>query len=277
MDLDGLINRNMNPLPWVEGEKIPWNEPGFSRRMLKEHLSQQHDAASRRTSKIKKHIEWIEKVALPRKSARVLDLGCGPGLYATRLAARSHRIVGIDFSPASIDHAIKHSPESCEYILGDIRTTYFGENYDLVMFIFGEFNVFKKTDAAKILRKACTALKPKGKLLLEVSTFDSIYDTGNQPSMWYSAKRGLFSDKSHLCLMESFWDEEKSAATERYFSVDAATGRVSHFASSSQAYTDGQYIQLLKRAGFRDLAFHPALTGKEDEVQEGMQVIVAQK
>ena len=34
--------------PWSGVHKIPWDEPEFSARMLREHLSQEHDAASRR-------------------------------------------------------------------------------------------------------------------------------------------------------------------------------------------------------------------------------------
>jgi hypothetical protein len=34
------------PEPWADAEKIPWNEPGLSVRMLREHLSQDHDAAA---------------------------------------------------------------------------------------------------------------------------------------------------------------------------------------------------------------------------------------
>lgn len=49
-----MINRTKIPEPWSEGEKIPWNEPAFSERMLKEHLSQNHDAASHSFSTVKK-------------------------------------------------------------------------------------------------------------------------------------------------------------------------------------------------------------------------------
>jgi hypothetical protein len=55
MNLLDLIRRTGIPEPWSEGEKIPWDEPGFSERMLKEHLSQEHDAASRRSEKIGFH------------------------------------------------------------------------------------------------------------------------------------------------------------------------------------------------------------------------------
>ena len=48
MNLKDIVHRNQNPDPWAEGDNIPWNDPGFSARMLAEHLSQAHDAASRR-------------------------------------------------------------------------------------------------------------------------------------------------------------------------------------------------------------------------------------
>ena len=38
MKLLDIIQRDMAPQPWAEGEKIPWNELGFSERMLKETL-----------------------------------------------------------------------------------------------------------------------------------------------------------------------------------------------------------------------------------------------
>ena len=59
-----VIRREAAPEPWSEGEKIPWDEPGFSRRMLQEHLSQEHDAASRRIQRIASHVEWIHREVL---------------------------------------------------------------------------------------------------------------------------------------------------------------------------------------------------------------------
>ena len=40
---------------------------------------------------------------------RVLDVGCGPGLYTTRLAASGARVTGIDFSERSIACAREQS------------------------------------------------------------------------------------------------------------------------------------------------------------------------
>ena len=276
-NLSDLIGRNMDPQPWAEGEKIPWNDPDFSRRMLKEHLSQKHDAASRRTLVIKKHVDWIHTFVLDRKPSRILDLGCGPGLYAARLSKLGHLCRGIDFGPASINYAVKHAPENCSFTLGDVRATDFCSGYDLVMFIFGEFNVFKPEDARLILRKAYAALEPGGKILLEPHTFDAVYELGNQPATWYSAENELFAEKPHLCLMESFWNEDLSVAVERYIIVDAASGEVTRYSSSTQAYENDELVEMLTQAGFQNPEFYPSLTGKLDEKMTQLQVLVAKK
>ena len=276
MKISDLIGRNLHPRPWVEGEKIPWNDPDFSQRMLKEHLSQRHDAASRRTSVIKKQVQWIHTHILNESNSRILDLGCGPGLYSARLSKLGHTIHGIDYGPASIEYAKKHAPENCTFTLGDLRTTAFSSGYDLVMFIFGEFNVFKPEDARMILKKAYKALNSGGKILLEPQTFDAVYSTGNQPGTWYSAENELFADVPHLCLMESFWDEELSVATEHYFILDAITNEVTRYASSTQAYEDEELVQMLMETGFQSPVFYPSLTGVEDD-QSGLQALVAVK
>lgn len=64
MKLTDIPARKSPPEPWSEGDNIPWNEPGFSRRMLREHLSQSHDLASRRSDKIDAHVGWIHREAL---------------------------------------------------------------------------------------------------------------------------------------------------------------------------------------------------------------------
>jgi SAM-dependent methyltransferase len=280
MDLMEVIQRSQPAQPWAEGEKIPWNDPGFSRRMLDVHLSQEHDWASRRAVTIRKHVDWIQREILAGRPARILDLGCGPGLYSSRLAELGHTCSGVDFSPASIEYAKEVAQKAhlrCSYQLADIRLADFGVYFDLVMFIYGEFNVFTPRDAAKILGKAHTALKPGGSLLLEVHTFDVVHKIGLQPSSWYSSESGLFSDRPHLYLQENFWDEDLSVATQRYIIVDAHTGQVTRYAASTQAYTQEGYLDMLKGCGFQDNAIYPSLAGFVDPAQSDFFVIRARK
>ena len=104
-----LVRRSGAVAPWQHGDNIPWHQPDFSERMLQEHLSQDHDAASRRADTIDAHIDWIHDHLLKGHAAKILDLGCGPGLYTSRLAQRGHECLGIDFSPASIAYATDHA------------------------------------------------------------------------------------------------------------------------------------------------------------------------
>jgi hypothetical protein len=100
---------------------------------------------------------------------------------------------------------------------------------------------------------------------------------GERLPAWYSAPSGLFSDRPHLCLQESFWNPDRRAATQRYFVVDAATGEVSRHAASAQAYRDAEYRTLLLECGFDDIVTHPSLSGQVDEAQRDLVVLVARK
>ncbi len=253
MNLLDIVRRTSTPEPWSEGEKIPWDDPAFSERMLKEHLSQQHDAASRRSSVVDAHVDWIHNAVLAREPGSILDLGCGPGLYTSRLSRLGHRCLGIDFSPAAIAYATEFADEQhldCRYIQGDIRSNDFGIGHDLVMLIFGEFNVFRTDDARDILIRARQALKPGGLLLLEAHTLDAVRAIGNEPASWQAVESGLFSDGPHLRLDESIWDETNQVATSRYYVIDTETSTVTRHASSMQGYATDQYRELIEDCGF---------------------------
>ncbi len=280
MNLLDIVARDPQPQPWAEGEKIPWNEPGFSSRMLAEHLSQTHDHASRRFAIIDQHIAWIHETVLGGEPGPVLDLGCGPGFYAGRLARLGCACTGIDFGPASIAYARAEAAREgldCTYKLADIREAEYGEGYKLVMLIFGELNVFKPEDARLILRKAHAALAPGGKLLLEPHTFAAVEASGQEPGSWYASPAGLFSGEPHIALTESFWDAERAVATTRYYIVDAATSAVTRHAASMQAYTDQGYRDLIAECGFTNFQHFPSLTGKVSPDGFGLVALLAEK
>jgi len=281
MKLADIANQPRPPLPWEEGDNIPWHEPEFSARMLQEHLSQNHDAASRRLPKVKEHVSWIHHSLLLENATKILDLGCGPGLYTSRLSKVGHNCVGIDYSPASIAYARNQTDEeklACKYLLDDVRTVDYGTDFGLVMMIFGEFNTFCSTDARTILSKAYQSLAENGILLLEPHTFDGVRGTGEaRVSRWQSLEKGVFSSKPHLYLEEKFWDADGQISTTRYFIIDTATGEVLKSAESAQSYTNEEYQLLLAEIGFRDIHLYPSLTGEEEESQKTLLVITARK
>lgn len=278
MNLMDIIERTPVPEPWSEGEKIPWNDPEFSKRMLKYHLSQDHDMASRRFSIIDKHVKFIDSIV--GGPTRLLDLGCGPGFYTSKFTSLGYTCKGIDFGPASIDYAKEQARKSghdIEYVTEDIRTADYGDRFGLVTMVYGEFNVFKREDILAVLRKAYAALSDGGFFIAEPHTFEAVKSFGNSQSSWYSATSELFSDKPHLVLSEHIWVEDRCVTINRHIVIDATSGEVALHADAMQAYSNEEYRELLVEAGFNEVEFHASLTGDEVDLDENMTVIVARK
>ncbi len=276
-ELARLLEREP-PRPWACGGKIPWNEPGFSERMLREHLSQVHDAASRRAERIDAHVAWIHARWLADGAKRVLDLGCGPGLYTERLARHGHRCVGVDFSPASVAYARRQAETlglECRYLEADLRTADPGTGFDLALLVFGELNAFPPEEAREILHRARSSLVAGGALLLEVHDPAYVHRIGRAEPSWSTAASGLFSDAPHLRLEECAWDEDEQASVERYLVVDLASGMVSEYASTLQAYPDDALRDMLREAGFADVEPFPSLTGEAAAPHDGLHVLAA--
>lgn len=248
--------------------------------MLREHLSQEHDAASRRAALIDGHVAWIHHDLLERRPSRILDLGCGPGLYSSRLAALGHRCTGIDFSPASIEYAQKEAGErglACSYELQDLAAGGFGEGYDLALFVFGELNAFPRPTARKIVGEAGSALRTGGRIVLEVSGYEQLEEAGRRLEQWYVATSGLFSDSPHAVLRESRWDRARAEAIDRYFVVDVATAEVSVYGQTQCAYSDAELDALLAEAGFDDVCRYGSLVGEPLPAAEGLTTLVARR
>ncbi|WP_051257741.1 class I SAM-dependent methyltransferase [Desulfovibrio cuneatus] len=233
----------------VQGAKIPWDEPGFSQRMLENHLAQEHDWASRRNELISRQAAWLAKQL--QNPSYILDLGCGPGFYTQKLAALGHHCVGVDFSPASIEYARKQATESglaIEYALCDIRTYTSAQKFDCIIMTFGEFNVFTHQDANAILKNCAEMLRNGGLFILEAHTFEAVHAVGSAPATWQRHASGLFSENPHLCLQENSWSVEGSSTLSRYFIMDAATATVRQYASFMQAYWLEKYQEMLHAA-----------------------------
>ena len=98
---------------------------------------------------------------------------------------------------------------------------------------------------------------------------------GNEGRTWEALDSGLFSDCPHLYLQQAHWDEGRQAATRQFLVIDAATGTVTRYAASYQAYSDEDYRSLLVDHGFHDIEFYPSLTGDRDPRQPQLMAILA--
>ena len=260
MNLSMLANRS-DPIPWTSGHKIPWDDPSFSERMLREHLNQNHDLASRSLSKVVSQVEYLHSEIVTNKG-RVLDLGCGPGLYCREFSKRGYECTGIDISPASIAYA-REFDRSSIYRLEDVTSAYFGDGYMLAMMLFGEFQAFEPRIASGLLSRMKRSVIPGGVVVLEVFSEEKIESMGQQSSSWRSMSSGLFSESPHLHLQEHFWFPSDRVAVGRHYIV-GENGDVLEYRDTLKSYSDAEYTELFKKLGFQNILLVPSLSGEFD-------------
>ncbi|WP_226685298.1 class I SAM-dependent methyltransferase [Shewanella indica] len=253
MNINKLISQNL-PIRLLPNEsKIPWNDADFSQRMLENHLSQEHDWASRKLAVIERQVDWLCSQLAP--GAQVLDLGCGPGFYTQLLAKRGFCCTGVDFSPASITYAQQQAQAAgldIDYQLLDVRSYRPTKKFDFIMMTFGELNVFSTADAKSLLKDCANWLTPNGKLLVEVHSFDEVKRQGQAEPSWQRHSQGLFLDAPHLLLTEHAWDEALQTSSTLFWVIEE-NGKVTRIGSRMQAWQDGEYLQLLNECGFNKI------------------------
>ncbi|MBO2555041.1 class I SAM-dependent methyltransferase [Shewanella algae] len=253
MNINKLISQHF-PIRLLPNEsKIPWNDADFSQRMLENHLSQEHDWASRKLAVIERQVDWLYSQLAP--GAKVLDLGCGPGFYTQLLAKRGFCCTGVDFSPASIAYAQQQAQAAgldIDYQLLDVRSYRPTKKFDFIMMTFGELNVFSTADAKSLLKHCANWLMPNGKLLVEVHSFDEVKRQGQAEPSWQRHSQGLFLDAPHLLLTEHAWDEALQTSSTLFWVIEE-NGKVARFGSRMQAWQDEEYLQLLNECGFNKI------------------------
>jgi SAM-dependent methyltransferase len=278
--LSDLPERNLSPQPWLDVKSsLPWGDPEFSKRMLREHLDPSHDKASRRPIIRSGEIAWtLEKLLTPRNVKTVLDLTCGPGLWANELARHGLIVRGIDISPSAIDYARKTAREEnlpATFLQGDIREVPFGSGYDAAIFLYAEANAFKWEEFAQVLLRIEDSLKPGGILLLELSPPDAMARMAG--SSWYTAPSGLYGDFPYLALTEWFYDSDNRTACARHYAVDIASNKVKEYGVSYQCYTSRDLSLLLDVCGLDLLEEYDSLTGQKGLENPDWHVVVAER
>lgn len=121
-------------------------------------------------------VEAIWRVLELEEGVEVLDVPCGHGRIANRLADRGARVVGLDADAVFLERARADAAErnvEVEYVEGDMRSLPWEERFDLVLNWFTSFGYFDDAGNRAWLREARTTLRPGGRVVLDVHNRDA--------------------------------------------------------------------------------------------------------
>lgn len=107
------------------------------------------------------------------KEGRILDLCCGNGRYASLLASKGYRVVGVDISPVYIEDARRRAAElgvstETSFLVGDVRklSDLIEGPFDAVLNMWTSIGYYDRQTDLDIFRQAAQATREKGVLVV---------------------------------------------------------------------------------------------------------------
>jgi ubiquinone/menaquinone biosynthesis C-methylase UbiE len=257
MNIKDIIQHAERPALYEKGSAVMWTDPYISKQLLEIHLNPEIDLASRRMSTVKSTAEWIlDKI--PMEDMNILDLGCGPGLYAEIFAGRGHRVTGVDFSENSIRYARKEAKDK------GLDITYLRQNYleldlapdqfDLVLLIYADFGPLLPDERYKLLRHIKRVLKQGGSFIFDVLN-DKELDSKTSPSSWEASSKGFWRDRPYLALSQSYLYKEEKVILYQHIVLDE-NDHLDLYRFWTHFFSHTDLKTILAEQGFREPGFY---------------------
>jgi SAM-dependent methyltransferase len=149
-----------------------------------------------------------------RPGMSVLDLACGHGELANRLAARGCRVTGLDSSEVFLDRARADAVTagvSVEYVAGDMRQIPWKGRFDRVINWSTAFGYFNDTTNRSVLDGVAGALRPGGRLAMDLDNL-TMFLASYCPSRVVAARENgdMLVDRYHLDALTSRFEAERT-------------------------------------------------------------------
>jgi len=254
MDLKKLEMAAKRPPLYEKGNSIMWTDKHISKQLLEIHLNPEIDLASRTKQSIDNTIEFILKQCNNSK-LKILDLGCGPGLYAEKLTEAGHDVTGVDFSETSIEYASNHAKAeklNIEYICKDYLAIDYRDKFDLVLLIYTDLGVLIPEEREKLLLNIHKALNPNGMFIFDVINCINTEHKFQENKIWTIENNGFWKDKPYLELTSSFHYKNEKVFMQQHIIIDQKE-KIKTYRFWTHYFKNVDVIKLLTDSGFTSI------------------------
>lgn len=261
MDNKVLCFMKNEPELYAESDGAFWDDEHISKAMLKSHLDANGTAASRTQKVMEVSADWIAELSGGGAGKRLLDLGCGPGCYAELLTERGFQVTGIDFSRRSIEYAEESAAKrgmKIAYHYQNYLEIAYEEAFDVVILIYCDFGVLSPKDRKELLSKIYRALKPGGKLILDV--FQENYRESFREFQTIQYEPGGFwSPEPYVVVQKNKYYEETANTLEQYLVL--TENNCKQYNIWNQVYSKAALEAEVQKAGFVGAKFYDDVQG----------------
>lgn len=259
--LEDILEFSQKPPLFEPGAVRFWDDPHISKSMLAAHLDPEHDGASRPPETIAATVAHFLASGLLKPGYRVLDLGCGPGLYAEAFSRAGMNVVGIDISERSLAYARARAEaggQDIDYRCMNFLDIGYREAFDAVLQVYGELCVFPDDKRDLLLGRVHQALKKDGLFCFDVSTRALRAKVGLK-NRWIVSAGGFWRPGTHLVLEAGFDYPEAGVWLDQYGVIDGQGCTV--YRNWFHDYSVASITRVLDRTGFKIVGLWNDLTG----------------
>ena len=217
------INKRPEPFDFYTASEL-WTDEHTSERMLSFHLNEDIDVSSRNAEFINRSVEWIISRFSVDEGTKIADFGCGPGLYATRLAKSQAGVTGIDFSKRSIAYAQEVSAKeqlSIHYVNQNYLEFETDDRFNLVLMIMCDFCALSPTQRRDILGKFHKILRPGGSVLLDVYSLSAFDKREEAATYEVNLLNGFWSPNKYYGFLNTFKYDKDRVVLDKYTIVES--------------------------------------------------------